>query len=263
MLEWLRSDDALRSIQFTALVVSRLLPLVILTPIFGGEALPARLRFGIAIVLALALGCGVYDSSRPILPGALLTLLVCKELLIGVILALLVTFVFQAAAIFGALIDQARGQGAITISDPHTKQQQTAFSIFSVQLAVVCFLSLGGHIVLLSALADSYRLSPIDEIAPAQLNPKVSTPLILRSLADMMSLGVRLAAPALIVTTLVDVVVGLITRAAQQIDVGALTLGAKGLIVLAITTAGLAIALSSVCSESLAAVATIRSLLEM
>lgn len=256
--EWLRSPAVVAGIQLGSLLTARILPLVVLSPIFGGQAVPARVRFSFAVLFGLALGFVSDQSPRAPAATTVIILLIVKELLVGAFLAMLVSMAFQSFAIFGALVDQARGQGAITIHDPHANHDETVFGVFSAQLATVVFLTIGGHRVLLSALSDSFRLMPVHEWVPTAFQGAPLAFALVSSAADMLSVGVRLAAPAMIVALVVDLAGGLIARVAQQIDVGSQSMTLKGMLVLGVTFLALGLVISTARSEPMRAIARVQ-----
>jgi len=215
-------------LQIAGLIFARILPIVAFTPLFGGETIPRRMRLGIGVLLTLALIPGFAAVPAGSLDALRYAALTVKEALVGFTLAMFVLVLFETYSAFGALVDLARGATIGNILDPLTRSQQPILSVFFTQLAIVLFFAIGGHRVLLSALADSFILVRPLEAMPGRLVGAGSTGQIVAMVGEMFLIAVRLSAPVVVVVLLLDVALGLINKAAPQIQVYFLGLTIKG-----------------------------------
>ncbi|RMF81316.1 MAG: type III secretion protein, partial [Planctomycetota bacterium] len=137
-----------------AMVTARLAGVVMFMPVIGGLVIPARVRALIVIGLAATVTPLVHltSSTPPTITGIALAL--ANELLLGVLLGLILRFVFLGLELGGLMIAQQSGLAFGQIADPTTGVQQSLISAFYVQLAGVVFLVIGGHRVVLSAALD-------------------------------------------------------------------------------------------------------------
>src|SRR5947209_11760077 len=109
-LAHLLDSPALRAaLQMASLLFARLLPIIVLTPVFGGQVLPRRLRMGLAFVFTAALLPPFLASFTTPLPVGRYGALLAKEAIVGVTLAFFVTMVFESIGAIGSLIDLSRG----------------------------------------------------------------------------------------------------------------------------------------------------------
>lgn len=217
-------------LQMTGLVLARLLPMMALTPIFGGQMIPARFRFGVSMVFTLALLPGVLPTPLMLVAWPFYLLLLAKEFVVGLVLAMFMLVLFQAMAAAGALIDLSRGAASATLLAPHVGGQQSVLGHFKMQLAIVLFLTLRGHAVLFNALGDSFITLRPDQMLPAGMMGvhSGSAMVMIELVSDLFVVALRLAAPVLVVVFLLDVCLGLINRVAPQIQVFFLGLTIKG-----------------------------------
>src|SRR3954452_11076844 len=87
-----------------ALLMSRILPVIILSPVFGGEIVPTEIKIGIGVTLAIVLFPAVSERVTNIPFQAFpFVLLLMKELFIGIALSFIVNTVFEAAQMAGGL----------------------------------------------------------------------------------------------------------------------------------------------------------------
>src|SRR5918996_5906446 len=145
------------------LLMARVLPVIILSPVFGGEAIPNEVKIGLGLLLALVLFPLVAER-MPFLPTTPLSFvaLLLKELFLGVCLAFIVNIVFEAARLAGTLIDTLAGTSMAQLMVPQLHAEASIWSSLQFQLAVVLFLTLNGHHLVIGALGDSLREVPVD-----------------------------------------------------------------------------------------------------
>lgn len=214
-----------------ALATARLAPTFVLTPLIGGQAVPARIRFAAAVTLATMMSLAV---NRPTAaadgPGFVVLLL--AESLFGIVAAFVLLLLFEACASFGALVDQARGEGALAAQDPFVQFQQTTLASFARQIAAMAILTLGGHRVVLRAFADSLISFPAGSLAALIPALRDRPAEMIRLSGEMLDAAVQLALPIFGILFITDVCLGLCNRVAQRIEVYLLSLPLKALLTL-------------------------------
>lgn len=228
-------------LQVGGLLGARLLPLVMMSPVFGGRNLPVRARLALCLMLvgvywpAIAGSCGQGWAAGPF------GLLMLKETAIGLTAALMVVGWFEAAAAAGGLVDMARGGAMASLLDPQSHQPHSPMGLFHHQLAVALFVALGGHRALIESLGWSFAALPVDAAAPPHLVGTGAIGGCIALASDLLTLGMRLAAPALLAALIGDVCLGVVNRMAPRIEAYFLGLPLKALIGLACTAAALGI----------------------
>lgn len=239
------------SLQGVALLVARLFPLIILTPLFGGNATPRRFRFGVAIALSLVLLPLAMPPAQTALAVGTFAALLVKELLVGLTIALIVLVIFEAFAAFGYLVDSARGATFANILDPLSQQHQSVLSVFFLQLSVALFLASGGYRVLIETLASSLALIPLFSPPSRSLHAPDASENVIRITAGLLVISLRLAAPVLVVMLILDLALGLINRIAPQFQAYFLGLAVKGPLGLLVVFIGLGLSFDAVLSDTI------------
>jgi flagellar biosynthesis protein FliR len=218
-----------------ALACARVLPLVVLTPLFGGQSAPARMRMGLLVLLTIALVPVLAGSLAgqvvPTKAGSVLALL-AKELFVGITIGVVVQAMFAAYAATGALVDVSRGAANMEIFSPMTRQPESPLGMACSLAAVAVFVGLGGHRLLLEALADSYIAMPATSLGlPASLGlTDAGLGLSLGLMGTLLRVALTMAAPVIVTLFLIDVSFGLLNRAAPSINVSQLSLGLRSLV---------------------------------
>ncbi|MBI3229942.1 MAG: flagellar biosynthetic protein FliR [Burkholderiales bacterium] len=192
----------------------RILGLIAAAPLYGNRSVPARAKVMLAVMLTLVIAPAIPKVS-PLDPMSLPGLLiVAQQLLIGLAMGFSVRIVFSAVEMAGEIIGLTMGLGFATFFDPQSSARTSAISQFLALIATTTFLSVNGHLVLLSVLAESFTTLPIAAEPIAGFG--------LKQLADwgskIFSSGLHLSLPILTALLLVNIALGILTRAAPQLN---------------------------------------------
>lgn len=242
-----------------ALLLSRILPVILLSPFLGGDLTPTEVKLGVALSLGLILFPGVVDRTQYIPVSALpFLLLLLKELFIGLALSMVVGAVFHAANVAGTLIDTMAGTTMAQVMVPQMQQQVTIFASFKLQLAVVLFLTLNGHLVVFDAFADSLLFIPLDQFPAFSKGAWAFFELILRVFGELMKVGLALAAPVMVAAFLTDLSLGIVNRVAPQIQVYAISMQIKPMVTVLLVLVTLHVVVDRLAQESAAMLRLLR-----
>lgn len=194
------------------LVALRLAPLTVLAPWIALKQSPAVLRAVLLLALTVAL-TPIAEANAPPLPDTSVAFLLAalREIVVGTTLAIASAIPLLALDQSGRLIDALRGaQGEL--SGPSGDRSST-LGVFSMLFGTTLFLVLGGHRLVLAALADGIVSSPPGTLAlTANLLTETARLLVLS-----IELAVALAAPAAVALFASDVALGLVSRSASNI----------------------------------------------
>lgn len=193
----------------------RVLALIASAPLLSHRAVPLRIKVGLGLAIAIVL---VPSTPAPpitdVLTGHGLALL-AHNILIGVVIGFTVRLIFAALEIAGEMIGLQMGLSFAGFFNPTTAQMQNAVASFMSLLALLMFIAIDGHLLLIHALAESFRLFPLTGEAAAPL----SLERVVRLGADMFAIALALALPFLAVMLLVNIVLGVLARVAPQLNV--------------------------------------------
>src|SRR5262245_48762287 len=128
----------------TALGAARVLPVIWMVTPLGGPRLPATVRIGFALLLALvaspALAAAPGAPAFADLSALHFTLLLAREVLIGLCLAMVASAAFRAAEVAGRLGDTLRGANVAEILVPATEERASPLGVLYLLLATIVFL---------------------------------------------------------------------------------------------------------------------------
>ena len=203
-----------------ALLMARILPVLVLTPMLGGETTPTEVKIGIGVTLGLVLFPALSARFQYVPISALpFIAIMLKEIFIGLCISFIVDMIFEAATVAGTLIDTMAGTNMAQVMVPQLGQQVSLFSSLQLQLTVTLFLTLNGHHLVIEAFADSLQSIPLDQFPKFSQGVWPFFELILRVAGDMIKVSVALAAPVMLAAFMTDLALGLINRAAPQVQV--------------------------------------------
>lgn len=209
-----------------ALAVPRILGLFLIVPIFGQGVIPSMARNSMYIALALIV-VPMIAVQQPLdqVEAAQWVLVLVKELAIGAIIGFLFAAIFWAMDVAGGIVDMQSGAGFATVSDPFQGVQTTLTSQWLVRLAISLLFASGGFLVLLDLLFRSYIMWPVLEYYPSF--ERIGIALMIDQFGFVMTQGLLMAAPVMLMLSMVDIGMGLVNRYAQQMNVLQFSLAVK------------------------------------
>jgi flagellar biosynthetic protein FliR len=192
--------------------LTRILALFASAPLLSHQAIPVRAKVGIALAITIAIAPVV---SSPPLAGLLEAkgfVQLAQNILVGLALGFAIRIVFVGIELAGQLIGLQIGLSFSAYFNPDTRESENVVSNFMSMLVLLMFLSIDGHLILLSALVDSFRLFPAAAAAPIE-------PLALvRAASDIFAIALTICLPILAVMLMVNVVLGVMARVAPQLN---------------------------------------------
>lgn len=213
--------------------LTRVLALFAVAPVLSHRALPLRVKvaLGLAITAVLVPNLSVPPVSAA-LAGDGLGLLV-YNVLVGLLLGFAVRIVLAAFELAGELIGLQMGLSYAGFFNPASGTAQNPVASFLSLLALLTFIAIDGHLMLIHALAESFRLFPLTG-GGASLDFER----LVRMAAQLFALALTIALPFVAVLLLINVVLGVLARIAPQLNVFAvgfpLTLAAGMALLLAL-----------------------------
>jgi len=213
-------DELLLTLQANALVFGLMLvrigAMFTVAPVLGSRAVPLRVRAGLGVVVALSALPMVAERTGPLPDSALaLAVLGVKELIIGVAIGLIAQMLFAAVQLAGTFVDIGAGFAISTTIDPVNNNNVTVLGRAYTMIATAAFVAVGGHLLLMQAVVSSFVLAPPDRFP--RLGVLVQGVLVRSD--DLFVIALQLAAPLMAALLITDVALGIMARAAPQMNV--------------------------------------------
>lgn len=214
--------------------LTRILGLIMVAPVFGHRAVPGRVKIGLGIFIAL-----IIAPTLPPMPDVGLgswhgLFILVQQLLIGISIGFIMRIVFAAAEAAGEIVGLQMGLGFASFFDPQSAGQTLVLARFFNMLALLVFLAVNAHLLLIGVLVDSFQSLPI---SPQPLSAAGFYNVAAFG-STVFAVSLQLALPLIAILLMTNLSLGILTRSAPQLNIFAIgfpiTLGV-GLIVLDLT----------------------------
>lgn len=187
-------------------------------PVLAQRGVPARTRVALAALITV---CS--QASLPVMPvvalgSATAMLLVVQQLLIGLSLGFAVRIVFASIELAGEIIGLQMGLNFAGFFDPATGGQTTAVSRFFGVSVSWLFIVINGHLLLIAAVVQSFQAFPVGPEPFAFL--RMVQPQVWG--AEIFKLGLWIALPLTAMLLFTNLVLGIISRVSQQMNIFAI-----------------------------------------
>jgi flagellar biosynthesis protein FliR len=193
----------------------RALALFTSLPVFGQRIVPVRVRIALAFFIAVAA-----QATLPAMPAVALDsmaalLITAQQVLIGVALGFAVRMVFAAVEMAGEVIGLQMGLNFAAFFDPATASQTNGAGRLFGAMVGLLFVVVDGHLAVIAALVQSFNAFPVSTDVLGWL--RVLQPQTWG--AEVFHLGLWIALPMIGMLLFVNIVLGVISRVAPQINV--------------------------------------------
>ena len=196
----------------------RVLAVFTTMPVFSQRAVPLRVRIGLAGLIAFAAQAMLPEMPRIALDSPTAFVAIAQQLLVGMSIGFAVRIVFAAIEFAGELIGLQMGLNYAGFFDPATGGQATAVSRFFGTTVAFLFVIINGHLLVIAAVVQSFHSFPVGPEPFAFL--RAVRPETWGS--EIFRLGLWIALPMIAMLLFVNLVLGVISRVAQQMNVFAI-----------------------------------------
>jgi flagellar biosynthetic protein FliR len=208
------TSDLLQTWVITLMLpLTRVLAVIATAPILNHRAHPARVKLGMGLLLTLAI-----MPTLPPIPSVDVfslqgLLLLAQQLLIGVAIGFTMRIFFAAIDLAGQLIGSTMGFGFAMFFDPQSQGQTMVINQFVMILTMLIFLSLDGHLLIVSLMSQSFISMPI------ALNSEGINPIKVAQWGEeIFGIGLLLSLPCVATLLIINMALGILTRTAPQLN---------------------------------------------
>lgn len=186
----------------------------LVAPVLGSALVPARIRLGLALASSVLLApllppVAAFD---PLSPGTVL--LIAGELLLGIALGFVMQLFFQVFVLGAQLVGTQMSLGFASLVDPAHGVGVTVLAQYYTLLLTLVFLAGNGHLAMLEVMIESFRYLPA---GAGWLAPEQGWSLVGAG-SWLFAGGLLLALPAVTALLVVNLALGVMMRAAPQLN---------------------------------------------
>ncbi len=209
--------------ELTALIGQWLWPMfriaaaVWLMPLFGGQTIPSRARWGLVVMLTFVIAPSITDVPKVEAFSGAAVMLTMQQVMIGLALGFLVKLWLVAFSMGGQIIAMQMGMAMAVMNDPVNGAGTAVLGSWIQTIVSLLFLAMDGHLVVFTVLLKSFQTIPIGSFFESFI------------WSDLAALGTWLFASSLLVALptvismlIVNMAFGVMNRAAPQLNIIAL-----------------------------------------
>lgn len=208
---------SLAQLEVFLFICARIAGIFINIPFFSTRNTPMQVKAALTIWLAAVLWFVVPISRLPVVNLTQFVFALATEVIIGFTLGYITSVIFAALQSAGELMDMQMGLSVAQVFDPMYGQAITLIGRFFSFIALVIFISLDGHHLLLAAFYQSFSLIPAGQAANF-FNPNLLV-LLIGVTSGFWMTAIQLSAPILLLIFLSDFSFGIVSRVAPQVNV--------------------------------------------
>lgn len=209
----------------------RVLALFSVAPVFSTRAIPVRSRIGLAFLVAVCAQAALPEQPVISVNGREAFGAVVQQVGVGVAIGFAVRLVFASVELAGEVIGLQMGLNFASFFDPVSNAQVSAVARFFGNIALLLFVVINGHLMVLMAVVKSFERFPVEGHWLAAVGQ-----MRLHELgAALFSSALWIALPMVAMLLFVNLTLGIISRVAPQMNIYAvgfpvtLTVGLLGI----------------------------------
>jgi flagellar biosynthetic protein FliR len=203
-------------LQLFLMIMLRSSGLFLLAPILGHKSIPLLVRVGMIVLFAIILVTAMGNVALPEINSLFqLVGIAFKELLVGLIIGFVFMLILLAAQAAGSVVGYQIGLYLANVLDPNTHSQVSVIGQFWFLVAMLIFLTINGHHMIISAYSDSFELIPPGYVA---MNGAVGE-MMIKYTAYLFVIALKIASPVMITLFLTDVALGVVAKMMPTMNV--------------------------------------------
>lgn len=199
------------------LMLTRCSGIFMIAPFFGSLNIPVTIRAAAAFAFTLVLFPVVDGLGTVAAPPSVWAFAgsVLAELFIGWLIGFVAYVCFSAIHMAGKVMDMQVGFAVVNVMDPTSGQQIPLIGSLLYNFGIIVFLVTNGHHVIITALAESFRMVPL-----AAMQPNLSLTMLLVDFTNgIFVTGMKIAMPVTFAILLVNVALGILARTMPQMNI--------------------------------------------
>lgn len=198
------------------IVFARLLGFVRFAPVFNRKEIAAPVKLSFAFILTVM----ITPMLKPTMPPADISplLLIALNFAAGAIIGYIAQLFIQAIEAGGDMINTQMGLSSAMVMDPTTNSQTSILSRVITLLGMIIFIEVGGFYWMFHALVRSFTIFPVYAVS-IPLEQIINLDYLVTTTSNVLYMGLQIASPVLLATLGQDIILGVISKTAPQVNV--------------------------------------------
>ena len=203
-------------LEYFLLVLTRISMFISVAPLYGQRGIPNRVKIGFSFFVAVLI-YGTIPDKTPLDYNTVwgYAAIVLREGMTGLLIGFSANMATTIVAFAGRIIDMETGMSMANLVDPTTHQQESISGVLYQYIITLILIITGLHRYLITALAQTFILIPINK---AVFDSTKLLNSIITFLNDYIMLGFRICLPVFAVMLLLNAILGIMTKLAPQMN---------------------------------------------
>ena len=193
----------------------RMAGVMFFNPIFGRGSIPAMVRIGLSLGIALNVAYGLTNVSVADYTTIDLLIAMLREFAVGYAMGFIMQMFLAVFHIGGELMDLQLGFSMAQVYDPSTNSQVSVTGNLLTILYILLFFITNSHLNLMAIAAKSYSVVPI---GLGGVSNRIGVYMI-ELFGYILVYAIQLSLPVIVTEILVEVAVGILMRVVPNINV--------------------------------------------
>lgn len=198
------------------IVFARMIGFIILAPIFSRKEIPSIVKIGFAFLLTITL-TGVLKPPAPPVDHSI-PLSIILNIAVGAMIGYMARLILIAIDAGADMINMQMGLSSAMVLDPSTQSQISIMEKLFAIFGILIFIQLGGIYWLFQAFMRSFEIFPIYATS-IPLAKIVNMQYLVEMSSNVLYMGLQIASPILLATLGQDIILGIISKTAPQVNV--------------------------------------------
>ena len=197
-------------------IFARLLGFFRMAPVFNRKEMPGMIKIALVLLMTIIMTAVVKPDVTIVKESFILSIFL--NMVVGAMLGYVAQLILLAIDAGGDMVNMQMGLSSAMVLDPTTSSQVSIVGKCFQLLGLIIFIQLGGVYWLLSALVHSIEIFTLDETS-VPLMEIVNLDYVIKMSSNVLFMGLQIASPILLATLGQDIILGVISKTAPQVNV--------------------------------------------
>lgn len=197
-------------------IFARLLGFFRMAPVFNRKEMPGMIKIALVLLMTIIMTAVVKPDVTIVKESFILSIFL--NMVVGAMLGYVAQLILLAIDAGGDMVNMQMGLSSAMVLDPTTSSQVSIVGKCFQLLGLIIFIQLGGVYWLLSALVHSIEIFPLDATS-VPLMEIVNLDYVIKMSSNVLFMGLQIASPILLATLGQDIILGVISKTAPQVNV--------------------------------------------
>jgi len=198
------------------LVFARIMGFIRFAPVLNRKEIPSLVKLSLALLLTIGFISIVHPERPPADNSFILSLVL--NYVSGALMGYMAQLILLAIDAGADMINMQMGLSSAMVLEPTTSAQTSILAKLISLLGLVIFMEIGGMYWLFNAFIRGFEVFPIYAVT-IPLDKIVNMDYLIKMTSNVLYMGLQVASPVLLATLGQDIILGVISKTAPQVNV--------------------------------------------